>query len=57
MTRIAKGKQTGELWDRVKLENGIVGYVFQNYLAIVTEPQVEQISGKFAYSSGNQGAV
>lgn len=44
ITRIAKGKQTGELWDRVKLENGIVGYVFQNYLAIVTEPQVEQIN-------------
>lgn len=44
MTRIAKGKQTGELWDRVKLENGIVGYVFQNYLEVVTETQVEQIN-------------
>ena len=29
MTRIAKGKQSGELWDRVILENGIVGYVFK----------------------------
>lgn len=44
MTRIEKGKQTGELWDRVKLENGIVGYVFQNYIEIVTEPEVKQIN-------------
>ena len=32
MTRIAKGKQSGELWDRVKLDNGMVGYVSQNYV-------------------------
>ena len=32
MTRIAKGKQSGELWDRVILSNGIVGYAFQSYL-------------------------
>ena len=44
MTRIAKGKQTGELWDRVKLENGIVGYVFQNYVEEVKEIEVKQIN-------------
>ena len=43
MTRIAKGKQSGELWDRVILENGIVGYVFQNYLEKVPEIEVEEI--------------
>ena len=43
MTRIAKGKQTGELWDRVILENGIVGYVFQNYVEEVPEIEVEEI--------------
>lgn len=32
ITRIAKGNQPGELWDRVILADGIVGYVFQNYL-------------------------
>lgn len=32
ITRIAKGNQSGELWDRVILADGIVGYVFQNYL-------------------------
>ena len=43
MTRIAKGKQNGELWDRVILENGIVGYVFQNYVEEVPEIEVEEI--------------
>ena len=43
MTRIAKGKQSGELWDRVTLENGIVGYVFQNYIEEVPEIEVEEI--------------
>lgn len=37
MTRIAKGKQAGELWDRVKLSNGILGYAFQSYLKEVPE--------------------
>lgn len=43
MTRIAKGRQSGELWDRVILENGIVGYVFQNYVEEVPEIEVEEI--------------
>ena len=43
MTRIAKGKQSGELWDRVILENGIVGYVFQNYIEELPEIEVEEI--------------
>ena len=37
MTRIAKGKQSGELWDRVKLDNGMIGYVFQNYVKEVVD--------------------
>lgn len=44
MTRIAKGKQSGELWDRVKLPNGIIGYAFQNYLKEVPEKQIEKIN-------------
>ena len=44
MTRIEKGIQKGELWDRVKLENGIIGYVFQNYLKEVSEIQIEKIT-------------
>lgn len=43
MTRVEKGKQKGELWDRVKLQNGLVGYAFQTYLKEVPEQQVEKI--------------
>lgn len=38
MTRISKGIGSGELWDRVVLENGIIGYVFDYYLQ--EEPKV-----------------
>lgn len=31
-TRIKRGIQNGERWDKVVLENGMVGYVFQSYL-------------------------
>ena len=44
MTRIAKGKQSGELWDRVQLSNGMIGYVFQNYVNEVPKAQIEQIN-------------
>ena len=43
MTRIQKGKQTGERWDRVVLENGIVGYIFQTYVSEVPDIQIEKI--------------
>ena len=43
MTRLAKGKQTGELWDKVQLPNGIIGYAFQSYLKEVPELQIEKI--------------
>ena len=33
VTRIARGIQSGERWDRVQLQNGMVGYIFQSYLA------------------------
>ena len=44
MTRIEKGIQSGELWDRVILENGIVGYAFQNYLKELPAVQISQIN-------------
>lgn len=44
MTRIAKGKQAGELWDKVRLPNGIVGYVFQNYIKELPNIEIEQIT-------------
>ena len=44
MTRIEKGVQNGELWDRVILETGIVGYAFQSYLKEVPAVQISQIN-------------
>lgn len=40
MTRINKGNQSGDRWDMVKLENGIIGYIFQTYITEDTsEPE------------------
>ena len=42
VTRIGKGRQNGERWDKVKLENGMVGYIFQSYLIEVPQaPEVQ----------------
>ena len=43
MTRIQKGRQTGERWDKVILENGIIGYIFQSYVTEVPPVQIEKI--------------
>ena len=43
MTRIQKSISNGERWDRIQLENGMVGYIFQNY---VTEmPAYNKVTG------------
>lgn len=55
MTRIAKGKQSGELWDKVKLPNGIVGYAFQSYLKEVPEKQIEKINVTIGKTTINKG--
>ena len=43
MIRIQKGKQSGERWDRVKLENGIVGYIYQTYVSEDQGAEIEKI--------------
>ena len=43
MTRIKKGKQQGERWDKVILENGIIGYIHQNYVSEMPEVEIEKI--------------
>ncbi len=55
MTRIAKGKQKVELWDRVKLDNGLVGYVFQTYVEEVPDKEVEKIELKLDKTTINKG--
>lgn len=32
VTRLKKGINDGETWDKVQLENGVIGYVFASYL-------------------------
>ena len=41
-TRIGKGVQNGERWDKILLTNGIVGYVFQTYVAEATLEEIEK---------------
>ena len=43
MTRIAKGNQSGERWDMVILENGIIGYIYQTYVTEIPPVQIEKI--------------
>ena len=38
-----KVNNLGELWDRVILPNGMMGYVFQNYLRELPNVQIEEI--------------
>lgn len=44
MTRISRGIQNGERWDRVVLDNGIEGYVFQGYIEKVIKPNIASIT-------------
>ena len=55
MTRLAKGKQSGELWDKVQLPNGIIGYAFQSYLKEVPEKQIEKINVSADKTTINKG--
>lgn len=43
MTRIARGVQNGERWDKVILENGIVGYIYQSYVTEMPAVSIEKI--------------
>lgn len=43
MTRIGKGIQSGDKWDKVILENGIVGYIYQTYVTEEPAIQIEEI--------------
>lgn len=43
MTRIEKGVNSGERWDKVQLENGIIGYIFAQYVTEAPLVQIEKI--------------
>jgi len=44
MTRIAKGVQAGERWDKVRLSTGLEGYVFQNYIKEYSYNKVNSVN-------------
>jgi len=46
MTRIEKGNQAGGQWDRVRLKNGIIGYIASQYLVEVPKAQIERMELK-----------
>lgn len=43
MTRIGRGIQAGERWDKVILDNGIVGFIYQTYVTELPAVQIENI--------------
>ena len=43
MTRILKGVNSGERWDKVRLENGMIGYIFSTYVTEIPKAQIEKI--------------
>ena len=43
MIRILKGVNSGERWDKVRLENGMVGYIFSTYATEIPKAQIERI--------------
>ncbi len=43
MTRIGRGIQAGERWDKVILDNGIVGFIYQTYVTELPPVQIENI--------------
>lgn len=43
MTRILKGINSGERWDKVRLENGMIGYIFSTYVTEIPKAQIERI--------------
>ncbi len=43
MTRIKKGIGTGDRWDMVRLSNGIIGYISQNYVTELPPVEIENI--------------
>ena len=43
MTRIKKGISQGDSWDKVILENGVIGYIFSAYVSEVSEINIEKI--------------
>ncbi len=57
LTRIKIGVQNGERWDKVQLENGMVGYVFQSYLKEIQKPSIASIKLSIDNNIINKGST
>lgn len=57
VTRIKKGVQNGERWDKVELDNGMVGYVFQSYLKEVPKPTITNIKLSIDHTTIQKGST
>lgn len=44
MTRIEKGVQAGERWDKIRLVSGLEGYVFQSYIKEQSYTKVQNVT-------------
>lgn len=55
VTRIYKGIQNGELWDRVILENGMHGYIFGSYLKEIPNVEISNIQISLDKTTLNKG--
>lgn len=53
MQKIKKGVGTGDRWDMVRLENGIIGYISQNYVEEIPDVEIEKIEVSLKNSTNN----
>ena len=53
MQRIKKGVGTGDRWDMVRLKNGIIGYISQNYVEEIPDVEIEKIEVSLKDSINN----
>ena len=57
MQRIKKGIGTGDRWDMVRLENGIIGYISQNYVEELPDVEIEKISNVYIDATVDLGDI
>ena len=55
LTRISRGRQAGDLWDRVILPSGKIGYAFQNFLEELPEAEIQEINLSLDRTTINRG--
>ncbi len=55
MTRIARGISNGERWDKVILENGIVGFIYSTYVSELPNIQIQKIELKLDNTTLQKG--